>query len=354
MKKYLLLDGAEQPVIPVVRYLKYLDNIGKSSNTLKSYCYHLKLFFQFLEQLQIGFQQISLDYLAEFIGWLRNPSQSIKVLNINEVRAKRSERTVNTIITCVIGFYDYLNRLEQHENEINNKVLKEISGRHRSFKPFLHHISKGKSINKNILRIKEPKRNIKTLSDIQIKAIYDACNNIRDKLLIRILYETGLRIGEALGLWIEDFNIGGGSISVRNSKTHAGKGRKVFITLETINLFQDYILDFHSFDIDSNFIFIKIAGANKGQQLTDIAIRSLVKRINKKTNIDFTPHLFRHTFATELNEKNTDMAVIQKLLGHAQVQTTIQTYLHPSESFIRQEYEKAHKNKKESRQHDGH
>jgi integrase/recombinase XerD len=46
--KYMLIDNDNKPVVLVIKYLKYLDNIGKSENTLKSYCYHLKLYFEFL------------------------------------------------------------------------------------------------------------------------------------------------------------------------------------------------------------------------------------------------------------------------------------------------------------------
>lgn len=62
--------------------------------------------------------------------------------------------------------------------------------------------------------------------------IHDACSNIRDELLFRILYEGGLRIGEALSLWVEDFDIGKNAITVRKSKTSDGEKRKVYVSIE--------------------------------------------------------------------------------------------------------------------------
>ena len=167
-----------------------------------------------------------LDLLAEFISWLRSPYQSTKVVQFQQTKAKRSERTVNTMLTCVQSFYDYLMRIEDYEKDLSEKTKKQVIGNHRSFKPFLHHISKGKPIDKNILKIKEPRREVLTLTKDQVQSIHDACSNIRDALLIRILYEGGLRIGEALSLWIEDFDIGSTSIQVRESKTVNGQGRK--------------------------------------------------------------------------------------------------------------------------------
>lgn len=344
--KYMLIDYGNKPVMPVIRYLKYLDNIEKSENTLKSYCYHLKLYFEFLSQKKANYEDVDLNLLSEFIYWLRNPHQNVSVVQIHNTKAKRSERTINTIITCVLSFYDYLMRIEEYEKDLSDKTKRQVSGKYRSFKPFLHHISKGKKMDKNILKIKEPRRNVLTLNQKEIQAIHDACSNLRDALLFRILYEGGLRIGEALSLWIEDFDIGSTSIKVRKSKTINGEGRKVFVSSETMNVFQDFLIDIH--DVDTNYVFFNLSGLNKGEPLNYAAAYDIVKRIKKKTNIDFTPHMLRHTYATELHEQGTEISIIQKLLGHAQIQTTIQTYIHPSEETIRKEWEKTQLRKEEN------
>src|SRR5699024_6743585 len=164
---------------------------------------------------------------------------------------------VNTILTCVQGFYDYLMRVEDYEQGLSKKTKKQVFGNYRSFKPFLHHISKGKPFDKNILKMKEPRREVLTLTSVQVQAIHDACSNIRDALIIRILYEGRLRIGEVLSLWIEDFNIGSTCIKVRKSKTMSGEGRKVYVSSDTMNVFQDYLIEHH--DVDTNFAFINLS-----------------------------------------------------------------------------------------------
>jgi len=60
-KRYLLIDNGGYPVTSVAKYIKYLDNIGKAENTLKSYCYHLKLYFQFLEECGLEYQEVNLE-----------------------------------------------------------------------------------------------------------------------------------------------------------------------------------------------------------------------------------------------------------------------------------------------------
>jgi len=340
-KRFVLVTSTGEPVLPVMKYLKYLDSIGKAENTLKSYCYHLKLYFEFLDKHQLNYENIDINLLATFIGWLRSPTGSVNTLHLHATNSKRSENTINTIITCVISFYDYLIRLEQFESNINENVKVQITSRFRDFKPFLHHITKSMKIDKNILKLKAPKRKIRTLSSEQIQLIYNCCANIRDRFLIRLLYEGGLRISEALSLWIEDFDINGNTITVRKSKTRSGENRKVFLSEEVMNLFQEYLIDFHLSEFDTNFVFINLTGKNKGQPLSYATINSLIKRLKNKTRINFTPHMLRHTFATELHSKGTDVAIIQRLLGHAHVQTTIQTYLHPSDEELRKNWERA-------------
>ncbi|MDQ0876602.1 integrase/recombinase XerD [Paenibacillus sp. V4I3] len=346
--RYMLLYTDGSPVIPVIKYLKYLDRSEKSTNTIKSYCYHLKLFFEFLMQNDKDYQDVSLDLLSDFMQWLRTPYESINVVPMQEIPAKRVENTINVIITCVVSFYDYLERSEIFSNEIVEKVTRKVSGHRRSFKSFLHHINKSNPIDINILKIKVPRRMVKTLTSAQIECIKNACSNIRDLLLLSVLYEGGLRISEALSLYIENFDIGTNSIVVRESKTPAGEGRRVYVTENTINLFQDFLIEYHADDIDTNYVFFKLRGDNKGQPLDYSTASSWVKRMKKKTGIDFTPHLFRHSYATELHRNGVSIKAIQELLGHRHVQTTMDMYLHPSDEDVRAEYDKAATKKRES------
>lgn len=77
--RYMLLDNNNEPVQPVLHYLKFKDNSGASRNTLRSFSYHLKLFFEFLEQINKDYCDIGIDDMADFIRWLQNPHQDIKV-----------------------------------------------------------------------------------------------------------------------------------------------------------------------------------------------------------------------------------------------------------------------------------
>ena len=92
-------------------------------------------------------------------------------------------------------------------------------------------------------------------------------------------------------------------------------------------------------EIDTNFVFVKLKGKNKGQPLEYQDVNDLFKRLKKKTGIDVHPHLLRHTHATIYYQTTKDIKQVQERLGHSQIQTTMNMYLHPSDEDIRANWE---------------
>lgn len=349
-RRYLLVYDNGLPIIPVAKYLKYIDNSKKSFNTQKTYCYSLKLYFEYLEQIDIDYKNVNINILSDFVGWLRNPYESDKVVNIKPTKAKRTEKTVNLIITVVTNFYDYLYRTEEIDNDMVDKLMKQVfTGGNRHYKDFLYHVNKDKPLSKNILKIKEPRRKVKILTKEEMQKVYNATTNIRDEFLIKLLFETGLRIGEALSLFIEDIifdhNKGHRIKLVDRGELPNGAmlktgEREIHISQELIDLFDDYAYDIlDELEIDTNFIFVKLRGANKGKPLEYQDVSDLFKRLKKKTGIDVHAHLLRHTHATIYYQTTKDIKQVQERLGHLQIQTTMNMYLHPSDEDIRANWE---------------
>ncbi|WP_099188346.1 tyrosine-type recombinase/integrase [Tepidibacter mesophilus] len=350
LRRYMLLDYNGIPVISVAKYLKYLDNGEKSSNTQKTYCYALKLYFEYLNEIDIDYRKVNINILSDFVGWLRNPYENTKTIGIKPITAKRTEKTVNLIITVVTNFYDYLFRSEEINNSMIEKVMKQIfTGGNTSYKDFLYHVNKDKPSNKNILKIKEPRRKIKILTKEEVEKVCRATTNIRDQFLIKLLFETGLRIGEVLSLFIEDFIFDhnrGHRIKLvdrgelpNGAKLKTGE-REIYVSQELIDLFDDYeyeILD--ELEIDTNFVFVKLRGENAGEPLQYQDVSALFKRLKQKTNIDVHAHLLRHTHATMYYRQTKDIKQVQERLGHSQIQTTINMYLHTSDEDIRANWE---------------
>ncbi|MGP7816636.1 tyrosine-type recombinase/integrase [Niallia sp. 01092] len=351
-RRYLLLDSDGIPVMPVAKYLKYLDNTGKSSNTQKTYCYALKQYFDYLGEIDKDYMEIILQDLAEFIGWLRNPYSSHKVTPFKEMRSKKTERTVNLTVTVVTAFYDYLYRNGELEQDVRDRLIKEVfTGGWRRYKSFLHHVNAGKPVNKNILKLKEPRRKVKVLEKEEVEVLYASTSNIRDRFLLSLLFETGLRIGEALALFIEDFIFDhkhGHRIRLRDrgelsngAKLKTGE-REIYVSQGLMDLFDDYLYEvIDEMEIDTNFLFVKLHGQNKGFPMTDWDVHALFKRLREKTGVEVHPHLLRHTHATLFYRETKDIKQVQERLGHANIQTTMNMYVHPSGEEIRENWEKA-------------
>ena len=160
IKRYMLVDGDGLPVIPVLKYLKYLDQTGKSRDTQKTYCYALKQYFVYLQDTDKNYQHIRFEDLVEFVGWLRNPFGSIKVTPLKPIKAKKTEKTINLTITAITNFYDLFYRNEELSHDMSERLMRQVWGRSQ-YKSFLHHVNKDKPSVRNLLKIKSPAKRLK-------------------------------------------------------------------------------------------------------------------------------------------------------------------------------------------------
>ncbi|MDN6571856.1 MAG: tyrosine-type recombinase/integrase, partial [Staphylococcus equorum] len=262
--------------------------------------------------------------------------------------SKSSAKTINLTITVVCNFYDYLYRSKKLE--VNFYDFLNTKGKHhKKYKSFMHHVNKDYGTLKNILKVKEPKRKLEVLTKAEIKILLEAANNIRDEFLIQLLYETGLRIGEVLSLRIGDikFDFRKGHQIVLKNRNNSNDSylktgeRKIFISQSLIDLYDDYVYEIiDDLSICSDYLFVKLKGKNVGEAMHYNDISSLFKRLKYKTSINVHPHLFRHTHATIFYNETKDIKQVQERLGHSNIQTTINLYVHPTEEDIRDDWDK--------------
>ena len=224
-------------------------------------------------------------------------------------------------------------------------------GNGKRYKGFLHHITKGNPVTKNILKVKEPKKKLETLTKNQVMQLAHATTNIRDEFLIHLLFETGLRIGEALSLYISDFKrdykagyhiqlVNRGEL--KNGAKLKTDERKIEISSDLMDLYDDYLYEIlDELETDTNFLFVKLKGANKGEPLEYTDVQSLFKRLKKKTGIDAHAHLLRHTHASIYYQTTKDIKLVQERLGHSQIQTTMDIYVHQTDEEKYEQWENA-------------
>ncbi|MDV3000222.1 MAG: hypothetical protein N5P05_001828 [Chroococcopsis gigantea SAG 12.99] len=184
---YTVLGDDYLPIEPVGKYLHYLDSLERSVNTLSTYAYNLKLYWEFLGDKQLDWREINLETLSEFIHWLRNPNKGVVCLQAQV--SKRSEKTINLCLTTVCGFYEFHERLGTFEGIDAYRYQLQRGGKYKSF---LHHISKGKEVKTRLLKVKEPKTFPGCLTREQVNTLVEACNNLRDKFLGSIPIMQGI------------------------------------------------------------------------------------------------------------------------------------------------------------------
>ena len=348
-KRYVVIDDEGVLVEPVVRYLKYLDRIGAARNTIRSYAIALKQFWEYLAQQQLDWQQITLDDFAQFVLWLKLPTGSLHILPAHPVPQARSNRTINHALTVLSSFYDYHWRIDNISTNIKEKTTTYLPPRARRYKSFLHHITKGSPVAKNILKQKEDKRQRPpTITKTQVQELLDACTNQRDRLLVWLLYESAIRVGEALALFVEDIDVAENCIHICDRgllendaeiKTRHSP-RTIYVSSDLIDEIVAYVGKVHTIDVETNHLFIKLQGSRAGQAMTYADVDSLFRRLRRKTGIIVTPHMLRHTMLTFLAELGWQPELLQERAGHASFQQTYQTYVHPSPQALREAWEK--------------
>ncbi|GAA0504345.1 tyrosine-type recombinase/integrase [Salinibacillus aidingensis] len=336
--RYLLLDNEFNVIEPIKRYLKFLDNTDKAENTLKNYAYHLKAYFEYLYEIGLSYNEISsegnnpIEILGNFASWLENPTIiNDKLSYLSPPEAKRSNQTINLIIIAVLGFYEFLSK----GNELPELDVYKEQRMNPQFKSFLHElIPNSNMIRKNILHRKTEQKEVEAITREQYNQLLEHCNTIRDKALLAVLFEGGLRLSEALGLFIEDIEPFNNKIKIQprenleNGATVKNKAKgELYVPPYVMKYITDYIVE-ELVDVDTNFLFVNLRGKNKGHPMKSITIQKLFNRLSKKVGFNVHPHMCRHGHGTELIESGWDVVEIKDRLRHTNVQsTTVYTHL---------------------------
>lgn len=152
------------------------------------------------------------------------------------------------------------------------------------------------------------------LSEQEVFQILNVTSNPKHRLVFSLLYSTGMRISELIGLRIQDVDIDRGVVHIKNAK--GKKDRITTIGVQLIPLIRDYLARFKP-----NYWFFE--GPYR-KRYSASSIRATLGRSVKKAGIlkHVTPHTFRHSYATHLLEQGTDTRYIQELLGHNSIETT--------------------------------
>lgn len=284
-----------------------------------------------------------------------------KYLEYLKVVRKYSEMTINSYREDLIEYNEFLGNnftnITNIDKNIINKYLKylyerelnknSISRKLSSIRGLYNYLVREEIIEENYFNsISNPKKDLylpKFLNDSEMDKLFNACMdetplNQRDKLIIELLYATGLRVSELVNIKIKDMDIKEKIIKV------LGKGSKERIVIynnHTSEALNKYLNDGYNELNKKNSGYLII---NKdGDKLSERYVRNIINKLVRKAglNIKISPHTIRHTFATDMLEEGADLVTVKELLGHESLNTT-SIYTHITNEQIKKTYNMAH------------
>ena len=288
--------------------------IGKSYNTIKSYKKDIMQFIDYLNEYEEikDFEEVETMTFRSFIAYLNSGD---KENSKNNIQKSVSKRSINRKISALRTFFKYLQE---------KKIVKTNKVAYITMPKFEKELP-------NVLN----KEDINKLRDA---VNTEKITGIRDRLIIELLYSSGIRASELIDLNEYMVNIEEREIRV------IGKGNKERITFFSENTkkwLEKYIEEkkrkYYNYTKDTIFT------NSRGEKLTTRSLRRLIADYAKKAGLqkEVTPHVFRHTFATELLNNGVDIRYLQELLGHSSISTT-QVYTHVSKAFLKDVYMNTH------------
>lgn len=337
-ESWTVVDEDLVPVEPVERFLAHLAAIERSPNTVKAYAHSLRLWWEFLGLRGMAWDQAGVEDVSGFVRWLRAPADNVIVLDTTA--ARRSEATVNRHLAALFSFYDFHTRAGVGLAESLVAWRRVPRG---SFKPFLHHVTASRPIPTRPVKLKAPRYLPRTLSLEEVTAILAACHRLRDRFLFALLAETGMRIGQALGLRHSDFVSRRREVTIvpRGDNTNGARAKTrteagLPVSAPLVRLYSDYMHVEYG-DLDCDYVFVNLFAEPVGRPLRYQAVAKLVERLRARSGVLFTPHMLRHTRATELIRAGVPIEVVSKMLTHRSVATTSEIYVHLSVQDVRAE-----------------
>lgn len=176
------------------------------------------------------------------------------------------------------------------------------------------------------IKIKRPRRNSplpEILSKQEVNSLIEVSANPKHKAIIGLLYSTGIRKGELLNLCLCDIDSERMLVRVSNGK--GNKARDTLLAERALKLLRDYYI--HTYPKPLKYVFE--GGGKPGQPYSGTSVDKIIKRAANKAGVKkaISAHSLRHAFATHMLEQGANLKLIQKLLGHGSLGSTM-VYLH--------------------------
>jgi len=275
---------------------------GLSSNTVSAYQRDMMKFLVFAQKHKLTLESVNRDDLVDFLAGL--------------YREKLESRTVARHIVSLRNFFRFA--------QVQELIAEDPSMNLES--PKIRRTLPG------YLRLEEVER---LLEQPDSKTAF----GLRDRAMLEVLYSTGLRVSELIGLRVTDLDTKVGCIRC------IGKGDKERIVpagRKALAMVEKYLREARPKLLGKGGSNPSLFVNNRGAALSRVGVWKILSGYGRRAGlrVALTPHMLRHSFATHLLERGADLRSVQLMLGHADISTT-QIYTHVVEERLKQVY-KAH------------
>ena len=273
-----------------------------------------------------------------------------------------SQNTVSSYLRDTTQFAEYLHNhygkgLREADSGMVRDYMEWMQGRGKSAASVTRFLASVKSFYSYMVAAGELKKNpaqgvaaakverkypeILTAKEVELFLEQPECvdaKGFRDHAMLELLYATGIRVSELIGLDVNDVNLSAGFVRCRSKE----KERIVPLYPAAVKALEDYVRDIRPrliADEEENALFVNMSGERMSRQ----GFWKIIKYYQEKAGIekDITPHTLRHSFAVHLLENGADLRSIQEMLGHADISST-QIYTHVIKKQLKDVYNKAH------------
>ena len=331
-------------------FLRFLDGVSRSPNTIRAYAGRVARFLSWCADGGVDWRTVSLPNLARFKHWL-------EASPIGGDGRLREGKSVNAVLTAVCEFLRYCARHDHIDRAVADRL---------SEPRYLFHLPPGfdpgergqlRTVRARSIRAREVEQFPEALTPDQARRVFECCRTPRERFVVQLLHDSGVRIGEALGLRREDIHplpdsrclgcsVVGAHIHVRHRANPNGAlaksrfARVVPVTVDVVAAYGDYRFERSVIlgDDDNDMVLVNLYHPPLGAALTYKAAKGFFDRLAHECAFPVRPHMLRHTAATNWVRAGVAIDVVQKLLGHASLASTT-VYLHASDDDKRRAVE---------------
>ena len=280
-----------------------------SPNTVEAYMHDLNTLLGYLETSSIDYKEATLEDFKSFV-------EALSKIGI-------SARSRARIISGIKAFYKYC---------VIDRILKTDPTE-------LLELPKIPQYLPSILSIQEIEKMIDAIDMTEVDKYSKLNLGDRNRAMLEILYGSGVRVSELVGMRISDINLTERFVKIMGK---GSKERLVPLSEAAIGAIKNWMIARNVIEIkhrQEDFLFLNRRGSRMSREMVFMIIKKLAEKAGIIKNI--SPHTFRHSFATHMLENGANLRAIQQLLGHSSI-TTTEIYTHTGVALLREEIMKYH------------